>query len=115
LATLPGLSSYESSYAANAQVFQGNPAFPQTFPDGTSSTIAFAEHYAYCGKTYYAYLSSNLGGLGYWPHRATFADGGSICGGLNFGDVIPVTKGTPPVSWKRARSFLVAISRFSAA
>src|SRR5262249_12430846 len=36
-----------SSYAANAWAFQKNPRLSATFRDGTSNTIAFAEHYAY--------------------------------------------------------------------
>ena len=34
------------SYAANAQVFANKPRMPLTYADGTSTTIAFAEHYA---------------------------------------------------------------------
>jgi type II secretory pathway pseudopilin PulG len=78
------------SYAANAQVFMGNPRLPTAFPDGTSNTIAFAEHYAFhCGAgSFYTFLSEP--GVGYVPlHRATFAD---------FGDTLPVTSGNPPVS-----------------
>jgi prepilin-type N-terminal cleavage/methylation domain-containing protein len=73
-----------TSYAANAFVFTNNPRMPAAFADGTSNTIAFAEHYAKCGiATYY-----------YWQHtftsdRPTFAD---------WGDVVPVTQGNPPVS-----------------
>jgi type II secretory pathway pseudopilin PulG len=38
-----------SSYAANALVFRTNKAkFPQTFQDGTSHTILFAERYRLC-------------------------------------------------------------------
>ena len=95
--TLPGPDSYVSSYAANAQVFQGSPALPNTFSDGTSGTIAFAEHYAYCGQTRYDYLIA-LPVVPFIPHRATFADGGPVAGGLNFGDEYPVTSGSPPVS-----------------
>ncbi|HVS34770.1 MAG TPA: DUF1559 domain-containing protein, partial [Gemmataceae bacterium] len=39
------------SYAANAQVFANRPRMPVTFADGTSTTIAFAEHYAARCKT----------------------------------------------------------------
>lgn len=72
-----------SSYASNAQVFGRDPRLPGTFADGTSNTIAFAEHYAQCGETTFFYWRSSF------PHRAAFADRG---------DVIPVTTGQPPVS-----------------
>jgi prepilin-type N-terminal cleavage/methylation domain-containing protein len=77
-----------ASYAANAQVFQGVPTFA-SYADGTSQTIAFAEHYAYdCnGVTFLAEksLSFNVA-----LRRATFADGGPILGGNTFDDVYPV-------------------------
>jgi hypothetical protein len=76
-----------SSYAANYQVFKNNPILAATIPDGTSQTIAIAEHYAAdCGG--FAYLLTEA-----TPdppnHRTTFAD---------VGDVDPVTSGTPPTS-----------------
>src|SRR3954451_13578839 len=78
-----------SSYAANAQVFQGVPTFA-TFVDGTSQTIAFAEHYAYdChGVTFLAEKSLALNPV---LRRATFADGGPILDGSTPEDVYPVT------------------------
>jgi len=77
-----------SSYAANAQVFQGVPTFA-TFADGTSQTIAFAEHYAYdCnGVTFGAEKSLHLNPV---LRRATFADGGPILDGNTFSDVYPI-------------------------
>jgi len=77
-----------SSYAANAQAFQGVPTFA-TFQDGTSQTIAFAEHYAYdCnGVTFLAEKSLSFNPV---LRRATFADGGPILGGNTFDDVYPV-------------------------
>lgn len=36
-----------SSYAANYQVFKDPAVFDSTIPDGTSNTVALAEHYAY--------------------------------------------------------------------
>jgi len=89
---------YLSSYAANAQVFQGSPSLGTTFSDGTSSTIAFAEHYAYCGQTSFEYLVASRASEGFLDHRATFADGGTVCGNFNYGDDYPVTNGSPPVS-----------------
>ena len=85
-----------SSYAANAQAFTGVPTFA-SFADGTSQTIAFAEHYAYdCnGVVYGAEKSHHENPV---LRRATFADGGPVLDGLTFGDVHPVTTaaGTQP-------------------
>lgn len=77
------------SYAANAQVFQGMPTLA-TYSDGTSNTIAFAEHYAFdCnGVTFHAEKSLSFNPV---LHRATFADGGPILDGNTFNDVYPVT------------------------
>jgi prepilin-type N-terminal cleavage/methylation domain-containing protein len=62
-----------SSYAGNARVFRNSARFPESIPDGTSTTIGFAEHYAYCGNVPFgAYVTHP--GLGNRPHRATFAD-----------------------------------------
>jgi prepilin-type N-terminal cleavage/methylation domain-containing protein len=74
-----------TSYAANYQVFQRIPHFPASFPDGSSQTILFAEHYAYkCGYRSFFYCYDD----GF--RRPTFAD--ELTG------VIPITSGTPPVS-----------------
>jgi prepilin-type N-terminal cleavage/methylation domain-containing protein len=85
-----------SSYAANAQAFQGGSTFA-TFADGTSQTIAFAEHYAFdCnGVTYLAEKSLSFNPV---LRRATFADGGPILDGNTFADVYPITgpAGTQP-------------------
>jgi prepilin-type N-terminal cleavage/methylation domain-containing protein len=80
-----------ASYAANAQVFTGVPTFA-TFADGTSQTIAFAEHYAYdCnGVTYGAEKSHHENPV---LRRATFADGGGVLNGNTFDDVYPVQTG----------------------
>lgn len=77
-----------ASYAANGQAFKGRPRLPATMADGTSQTIAFAEHYANCNNPdfFLYYASGNVFGM----HRPTFAD--------PQGDVVPVTKGSPPVS-----------------
>jgi prepilin-type N-terminal cleavage/methylation domain-containing protein len=62
-----------SSYAANAEVFVNGPRLPASIPDGTSSTIAFAEHYGFCNFTPFDYTLVDMG-LNNWPHRADFAD-----------------------------------------
>lgn len=86
-----------SSYAANAQVFWGNPSLSSTYRDGSSNTIAFAEHYASNCQGYWFYwpLDECSGGGG---RRATFADGwpDMLKGGC--GDNYPVTKGNPSIS-----------------
>jgi prepilin-type N-terminal cleavage/methylation domain-containing protein len=64
-----------SSYAANAVCFYPQVAtYPGTFADGTSSTIAFAEHYAYkCGDNWFdPFFKGDA--IGDMPHRATFGD-----------------------------------------
>jgi Protein of unknown function (DUF1559) len=71
------------SYAANGQVFVGEPKLLTTFADGKSNTIAFAEHYTVCGDTRFGY--SLLGGDG----RATFAENNAVH---------PITSGDPPES-----------------
>jgi type II secretory pathway pseudopilin PulG len=94
-----------ASYAANFQVFTGKPLLPHTFRDGTSSTIAFAEHYAYPPGTQFDWGYEGEP-LAFPPpdsltlHRPTFAD-------FNPGkrpydpakdDVYPVTSGSPPTT-----------------
>ena len=76
-----------SSYPANAKVFRNGNRFPQSIPDGTSTTIGFAEHYANCnGVPFGIYVLHP--GLGNWPHRATFADA------LDLGPRTPPPKAT---------------------
>ncbi|MDW8196386.1 MAG: DUF1559 domain-containing protein [Gemmataceae bacterium] len=85
-----------SSYAANAQVFNGNPGFARSFPDGTSQTLTFAERYARnCQQESFYWPVSDFGA---GARRATFADGGPLFGWQNPGDVWPVTTGNPPVT-----------------
>jgi prepilin-type N-terminal cleavage/methylation domain-containing protein len=82
------------SYAANALAFAGRPALSRSFPDGTSNTIAFAEHYAMCWDAQFSYTATR-------PRRAAFADRGLIpspIGTFHMNDVIPVTTGFPPVT-----------------
>lgn len=92
-----GVSGPVSSYAANAQVFVGNPSMAHTFLDGASRTIAFAEHYSTgCQGVTFLYAES---GQHVPPimRRATFADGGPAIK-PNVGDIYPITKGMPPLS-----------------
>ncbi len=84
-----------ASYAANAQVFSGSPSLTSTFADGTSQTIAFAEHYARCHGTYYLWAMYRGD---HNPHRASFADGGELFNGRHGGDDYPITEGSPPVT-----------------
>lgn len=65
-----------SSYAANAQVFHHNPTLSRSFRDGTSNTIAFAEHYSECQEIRY-YYGVHRYLFTFVVRRATFADGGS--------------------------------------
>ncbi len=86
-------------YPANAVAFAGRPVLPHSFPDGTSNTIAFAEHYTMCKDTMYNYTI----GINLAPQvrRPSFADRGPIAspfGSFHLNDVIPVTSGFPPVT-----------------
>jgi prepilin-type N-terminal cleavage/methylation domain-containing protein len=96
--TLPSDMPGVTSYAGNAQVFTGNRGMATTFLDGTSNTIAFAEHYASgCGNHFFFYWYFQPEALG--AHRATFADGGpDVDSYQNAGDVWPATAGSPPNS-----------------
>ncbi len=77
------------SYAANAQVFTGIPTMAR-YVDGSSNTIAFAEHYAYdCNGV--SFISEKSLSFNPVLHRATFADGGPILGGNTFNDVYPIS------------------------
>jgi prepilin-type N-terminal cleavage/methylation domain-containing protein len=95
--SITGIIGGLSSYAANAQVFHGSPGLSWTFQDGTSNTIAYAEHLAEaCGDlAYFFYFQRDVHPI---VHRATFADGGSIDDRANCGDDYPETTGNPPVS-----------------
>lgn len=78
----------DTSYAANALAFAPRSKLATSFPDGTSNTIAFAEHYGFrCGTTQYSWFSnSSLTSITGTIRRATFAD-------RRMGDVYPITKG----------------------
>jgi prepilin-type N-terminal cleavage/methylation domain-containing protein len=77
-----------SSYGLNALAFCQGSSLTASITDGTSNTLAIAEHYALrCGLVYYsAFLPANAMVI----HRATFADPQA--------DITPVTSGNPPMS-----------------
>ncbi len=92
------------SYPANAEVFQENPRLPFSISDGTSNTIAFAEHYSYrcggdSGSSFLYWLPFNSGG----SRTPTFAETGVI------------TSGTPPVSsgYNAGETFQIAPSQLN--
>ena len=111
--TIPDITTFNSitSYAANAQVFWGNPNVARTIRDGTSNTISFGEHYAYnCSPRnstmQVSFVLSQTEFFAFAPaaHRATFADGGPILNRQNFSDLYPVTSGSPPISMNNLSS-----------
>jgi type II secretory pathway pseudopilin PulG len=83
-----------TSYAANAAVFTGRSKLA-AIPDGTSNTIAFAQHYSKCQQAFYGWFSSDwtppLPPFNTVEHRGDFAD-------KDYGDVYPVTSGNPSSS-----------------
>jgi prepilin-type N-terminal cleavage/methylation domain-containing protein len=82
-----------SSYAVNGEAFRDAPRLAASFPDGTSNTIALAEHYSYdCSGIRFPYPQAGfeMGAV----HRATFAD---------VGDVLPFTQGDPPLTTRALR------------
>lgn len=93
-----------TSYSANLVGFEFKPRFPESFTDGTSNTLAFAERFCYLPVRDRSTAGVDrglfhLGGGGPafgfkingGPRRASFADRGWY-------DVLPVTAGNPPVS-----------------
>ncbi|MDB5311504.1 MAG: pulG 14 [Gemmataceae bacterium] len=63
-----------ASYAVNGVAFRTWAHIPASFSDGTSNTIAFAEHYAFdCHQVYFSTFFDSIS-FGDIPHRATFAD-----------------------------------------
>lgn len=90
------------SYAANAQALGDAPTLSATFSDGTSHTLAFAEHYSSCrhpdGGTSFNYMWTAPDPI---IHRATFAD-------KDCGDVYPVTDRNVTVGSVRGKTFQVA-------
>jgi prepilin-type N-terminal cleavage/methylation domain-containing protein len=106
--TFTGTVTGIASYAANAQAFWGSPGLARTFADGTSNTLAFAEHYAQnCDYTKFWFDVSEADPS---VHRATFADGGPAVNRFaNDGDYYPITTGPPPTSqWLDGLTFQVA-------
>jgi prepilin-type N-terminal cleavage/methylation domain-containing protein len=93
-----------SGYAINKIAFNGLPDLVSGFPDGTSETIAAAEHYSRCGPyARYNFIYSLRYSLAQ-PNdlqvlnelrRATFAD-------AYYGDVVPVPDGNGAVQPSRA-------------
>lgn len=87
------------SYGVNPLVFRRNAKMEFSVPDGSSSTFAVVEHYAYCKKTGFSWSlidSECVDGrtgkrVPCYPtriHRATFADS-------NYADAIPITTNSP--------------------
>ncbi len=97
-----------TSYAANAWAFQPGYRLAASYRDGTSNTIAFAEHYAHCAqRVLFEWHKHVVSPATFALRRASFADNGEIGQlfansepgyTLSLGDVYPVTKGSPPVS-----------------
>lgn len=74
-----------SSYPVNAQLFIAPKLAGVS--DGLSNTIMIAEHYQRCsGRTRFLYTLTGVPS----GRRPTFADGGDVLKGKNFGDVYPV-------------------------
>lgn len=88
-----------SSYAINKLAFDGLPDFASGFSDGTSNTIAVAEHYSRCGpyarfnfiySLRYSTAQSDDPQTINEQRRASFAD-------VYYGDVVPVSDGAGSV------------------
>ncbi len=98
----------EASYAANAFTLQKECRLGSSFLDGTSNTIAFAEHYALGGRTQFSWFHTDAFELPYPGaaadrlHRATFAEPRIVPSIRPYPllppDVFPVTSGNPPTS-----------------
>ena len=52
----------------------------------------------FCAQPAFVYCLPWLSLVVLWVRRPTFADGGPILKGHNYGDIYPVTTGSPPVS-----------------
>jgi prepilin-type N-terminal cleavage/methylation domain-containing protein len=87
-AVVPSTNEGLCSYAYNYQVLTPRrvPRLPQTFRDGTSNTLLFAEHYARCDAFTFEWGKTDFGmSLFNQPPRFAFHIG-------------PITAGNPPVS-----------------
>lgn len=90
-----------SSYAANGELFRGDPSLTRSIPDGTATTIALAEHYSTnCQSTSFSWARWDVGDPG---RRATFAD-------RELGDVVPVTAGSPPTTGPSVPGFTFQVA-----
>lgn len=87
--TLPNQFGHDAlcSYAGNAIIFDErlHHRLPQSFTDGTSNTILFAEHYSQCDQAVFSYLTALM--MSPVTQRPIFAAA-----------VGPVTTGNPPVA-----------------
>ena len=98
----------EASYAANAYALRKKCRLGSSFPDGTSNTIAFAEHYSHGNRTQFSWYSTEAftisfpGSASDRVHRATFAEPVAVFAPFFATplppDVFPITSGDPPTS-----------------
>ncbi|HEY8503887.1 MAG TPA: DUF1559 domain-containing protein, partial [Gemmataceae bacterium] len=104
LIDLPGQLA---SYAINAHLVMGSASLDRSVRDGTSNTIAIAEHYAFgCSGVQFNWHSTHTEAPSSSPfpriHRASFADNGPAVAWYAdrtpFDDVYPITSGSPPRS-----------------
>lgn len=87
-----------TSYACNAQVFNGAPSLRRV-RDGLSNTMLFSEHYRRCGEVRFTYIGGSFGTrISGNCNRPSFADSGLRRTDPDCGDFYPITKGFPPVS-----------------
>lgn len=84
--TAKSMGHETTSYAANALVFTDYSRLQRICPDGTSTTIAFAEHYQRCGNDSFKTFGTQ-GAPGAFSHPPTFAD---------VFDIRPERRGNPP-------------------
>jgi prepilin-type processing-associated H-X9-DG protein len=75
----PGPIKAVTSYPYNAQIFGKKGSFPESILDGTSNSIAFAEHYSVCNESVYSLFSAMQMPFQVIPNirRASFADTGT--------------------------------------
>ncbi len=98
----PGLTSY----AGNALAFPNWTYLERSFPDGTSNTIAFVEHYGNCRKTLFSWHTRDYRTVlpsGIIFHRASIADKDAETVpnppyDPQIDDIRAVTSGNPPTT-----------------